>query len=135
MAEELRCCPFCGGEAHLTSDYSSDHDHTFYQVWHDCQTNPGTIRHSYGHALSLQVSTPWCANEEDAVRLWNRRAERTCQIVVSVDRSPASYGGRVHRCSSCGKALPGSLFRNGWTQLDFCPRCGARVTEVVRDAD
>lgn len=61
--------------------------------------------------------------------------ERTCQIVVSVDRSPASYGGRVHRCSSCGKALPGSLFRNGWTKLDYCPRCGARVTEVVRDGD
>ena len=61
--------------------------------------------------------------------------ERTCRIVVSVDRSPASYGGRVHRCSSCRKALPGSLFRNGWTQLDYCPRCGARVTEVVRDGD
>ena len=56
--------------------------------------------------------------------------ERTCQIVVSVDRNPASYGGRVHRCSSCGKALPGALFRNGWTQLDYCPRCGARVVEV-----
>lgn len=61
--------------------------------------------------------------------------ERTCQIVVSIDRSPASYGGRVHRCSSCGKALPGALFRNGWTQLDYCPRCGARVTEVIRNAD
>ena len=60
---------------------------------------------------------------------------RTCQIVVSVDRNPASYGGRVHRCSSCGKALPGALFRNGWTQLDYCPRCGSRVTEVVRDGD
>lgn len=61
--------------------------------------------------------------------------ERTCQIVVSINRSPASYGGKVHRCSACGKALPGALFRNGWTQLDYCPRCGARVTGVVRDAD
>ena len=57
--------------------------------------------------------------------------ERTCQIVVSVDRNPASYGGRVHRCSSCGKALPGALFRNGWTQLDYCPTCGARVIGTV----
>lgn len=61
--------------------------------------------------------------------------ERTCRIVVSIDRSPASYGGKVHRCSSCRKALPKALFRNGWTQLDYCPRCGARVTEEVRDAD
>ena len=57
--------------------------------------------------------------------------ERTCQIVVSVDRNPASYGGRVHRCSSCGKALPGALCRNGWTQLDYCPRCGAHVIGTV----
>ena len=61
--------------------------------------------------------------------------EHTCQIVVSINRSPASYGGKVHRCSACGKALPGALFRNGWTQLDYCPRCGARVTGVVRDGD
>ena len=94
MAEKLRPCPFCGGEANLTSDYSSEHDHTFYQVWHDCQTNPGTIRHSYGHALSLQVSTPWCANEEDAVRLWNRRAERTCRN--------ASLDPECFKCSECG---------------------------------
>ena len=71
-------------------------------------------------------------SDGDLIRYFPRR---TCQIVVSINRSPASYGGRVHRCSSCGKALPGSLFRNGWTQLDYCPRCGARVTEVVRDGD
>lgn len=78
---------------------------------------------------------PMALSKDEAIDAWNRRAERTCQIVVSIDRSPASYGGRVHRCSSCGKALPKALFRNGWTQLDYCPRCGARVTEVVRDAD
>lgn len=78
---------------------------------------------------------PMALSEGEAVEAWNRRAERTCQIVVSIDRNPASYGGRVHRCSSCGKALPGSLFRNGWTQLDYCPRCGAQVTEMVRDGD
>ena len=59
------------------SDYSSDHDHTFWQVWHDCPTNPGPIRHTYGHALGMEISTPWCASEDAAVDLWNRRAERT----------------------------------------------------------
>ena len=53
--------------------------------------------------------------------------ERTCRIVKYIDRNPASYGGLVHRCSACGKALPKTLFRNGWTALDYCPRCGARV--------
>lgn len=77
MSVELKPCPFCGGEANLMSDYSSDHDHTFWQVWHDCPTNPGPIRHTYGHALGMEISTPWCASEDAAVDLWNRRAERT----------------------------------------------------------
>lgn len=58
-----------------------------------------------------------------------RRAERTCRIVSRIDKSPSSFGGVVHRCSSCGKALPKALFRNGWTKLDYCPRCGAKVVE------
>ena len=128
MDEKLRPCPFCGGEAHLTSDYSSEHDHTFYQVWHDCQTNPGTIRHSYGHALSLQVSTPWCANEEDAVRLWNRRAERTCRVGCY----PPGYEDNLHYevCSECGSILttsrPGDRHAE---RASYCPNCGARVVE------
>lgn len=130
MAEKLRPCPFCGGEANLTSDYSSEHDHTFYQVWHDCQTNPGTIRHSYGHALSLQVSTPWCANEEDAVRLWNRRAERTCRN--------ASLDPECFKCSECGAEDYTSDSLTMWHEggpvdICYCPVCGARIVEEADD--
>lgn len=106
MTKELRPCPFCG-EVPQVNRYGV--------AMHACRILDKELR----------VPISW----------WNRRAERTCQIVVSIDRNPASYGGRVHRCSSCGKALPGALFRNGWTQLDYCPRCGARVTEVVRDGN
>lgn len=60
--------------------------------------------------------------------------EHTCRIVVSIDRNPASYGGRVHRCSSCRKALPKALVRHGW-RINYCPKCGARITEVIRDVD
>ena len=117
MSEELRPCPFCGGERVELICMGTRDDDPHLVECDDCDATASGM------------------DREEAVANWNRRAERTCQIVVSVDRSPASYGGRVHRCSSCGKALPGSLFRNGWTQLDYCPRCGARVTEVVRDGD
>lgn len=129
MSEKLLPCPFCGRSD--TMCFSNNHEEcdddidvpTMYIVV--CSMHDGGCGAHSGY-----YETKW-----EAAAAWNRRAERTCQIVVSIDRSPASYGGRVHRCSSCGKALPKALFRNGWTQLDYCPRCGARVTEVVRDAN
>lgn len=108
MSEELRPCPFCGGEAEF-------------------ETYGGTACAVTCRKCHCGTPTVSLNDGERAVEAWNRRTWRTCQIIVSVDRNPASYGGRVHRCSSCRKALPGSLFRNGWTKLDYCPRCGARV--------
>ena len=126
MSEELMPCGFC------------EHDEARVIVV-DKVTDAGAEE---ANVPLFAASCPYCGaagpmalSYDEAVEAWNRRERRTCQIVVSVDRSPASYGGRVHRCSSCGKALPGALFRNGWTKLDYCPRCGARVTEVVRDGD
>ena len=118
MSAELKPCPFCGGEANLMSDYSSDHDHTFWQVWHDCPTNPGPIRHTYGHALGMEISTPWCASEDAAVDLWNRRAERTCHYAY--DKEICAW-----RCSECGGLEPVG------DHVRYCPDCGARVAEEV----
>lgn len=126
MSEELRPCGFCG------------HDEARVIVVDevtDAGCDEATVPLYAASCPYCGACGPMALSKGEAIDAWNRRAERTCQIVVSIDRSPASYGGRVHRCSSCGKALPGALFRNGWTQLDYCPRCGARVTEVVRDGD
>lgn len=121
MGENLKPCPFCGGEGSVYQvlDYPEKIGPRFSVICNGC-----------GASVTTTFQSEWTA-----IEAWNRRADRTCQIVVSVDRNPASYGGRVHRCSSCGKALPGALFRNGWRKLDYCPRCGAWVTEEVRDGD
>ena len=127
MAEELRCCPFCGGEAHIDSDYSSELDHTFWRVWHDCDTNPGPVRHTYGHALGMEISTPWCASEDAAVDLWNRRAERTCRVVSAKECGGVGY---APGCSECGWQMADSMWHN------YCPNCGARVIgEETDNAD
>ena len=127
MAGKLKPCPFCGGEAHIDSDYSSELDHTFWQVWHDCDTNPGPVRHTYGHALGMKISTPWCASEDAAVALWNRRAERTCRVVVShgshgpEPRFPGDVWTMHHVCSACG----GPVDRGD----RYCRNCGARLAD------
>lgn len=126
MADEPRPCGFCGhdGARVIVVDEVTD-----------IGCEEATVPLYAASCSYCGARGPMALSEDEAVEAWNRRHGSTCQIVVSIDRSPASYGGRVHRCSSCGKALPGALFRNGWIQLDYCPRCGARVTEVVRNAE
>ena len=118
--EGLLPCPFCGGEAHIDSDYSSELDHTFWQVWHDCDTNPGPVRHTYGHALSLQISTPWCASDEAAIELWNRRSERT----YHPERVSTAYHSAIV-CSECKRRLDEVTL--------YCPFCGSRLEGIGHD--
>lgn len=125
MSEELKPCPFCGGEAYIHYDYSSEHDATFWQVWHTCP-QIGAHRHTYGHGLGMDISTPWNVREEDAVAAWNRRAERTCRN---------AFRGREFECSECGTTW--HLLSRGdalaeWGHVrdpNYCPNCGAKVVD------
>lgn len=112
MTEKLRTCPFCGGEAKL-------------------ETYGGTACAVVCQSCHCGTPTMSLADGMAAVSRWNLRVDRTCRIVKSVDKNPASYGGLVHRCSSCGKAFPKQFFNNGWTRLNYCPTCGARVTGTI----
>lgn len=108
---DLKPCPLCGGEAkEFTGEDAAPHRWTV-----ECDSCGAHVGSDTRHKARAK---------------WNRRVERTCRIVSYIDESPASYGGRVHRCSVCRKALPKALFRNGWTMLDHCPRCGSRVVGV-----
>ena len=71
---KLLPCPFCGGEAHLESDYSSERGETRWNVWHDCDGFEGESA-GYGYSLHPWFETPWYKDKQAAVSAWNRRAE------------------------------------------------------------
>lgn len=73
---ELKPCPFCGGKAHLCSDYSSERGETRYNVWHECDGYEGTSN-GYGYSLHPWFETPGYVDEETAIAAWNRRTDGT----------------------------------------------------------
>ena len=105
MSEELKPCPFCGGEARIVQ---ASGRMLFCVVCDDCDA-------SGGHYFT----------EEDAATAWNDRAERTCRRVSEFVTYKNGLTGEYREvCSACGRALrAGSVYR-------YCPNCGARVVRT-----
>lgn len=83
-ATELLPCPFCGGEAHIVSDYSSERDETRWNLWHECSGHEGESA-GYGHAYHPWFETPWYKTEAEAIAAWNKRTAvvditRFCEV-------------------------------------------------------
>ena len=138
---ELKPCPFCGGEAHIVSDYNSEQGKTRWNLWHECSGHEGRSE-GYGHALRPWFETPWYDTEAEAAEAWNSRVddrreaadywkrmyeetvrERTCRNKA---KSPSTFW-----CSECDCAV------EDWTDVggtlmsvSYCPNCGAKVVEL-----
>jgi len=126
----LKPCPFCGGEASMFCDESTD----TWNVFCDnvpCPAEPGTAI---------------CFSEQEAIDAWNTRAyyeaeldalpmteenmreygwvrERTCKVVGSY-----AYGERDELKAwflSCGHEFEWNYKKSP----NYCPKCGARVEE------
>lgn len=102
MGENLKPCPFCGGEgsAYQVLDYPEKIGPRFSVICNGCGASVTTIFQS----------------EWTAIEAWNRRAERTCHYVY--DKELCAW-----RCSECGGLEPVGC------HVRYCPDCGARVVD------
>lgn len=62
MKDELKPCPFCGGEGRINTRTFSDAD--------------ADVGNSYIECIECGVETPWRLTESEAIAAWNRRAIR-----------------------------------------------------------
>lgn len=109
MAETLRACPFCGGEAkEFTGEDAAPHRWTV-----ECDSCGAHVGSDTRHKARAK---------------WNRRAERTCRV----ECYPPGYEDNLHYevCSECGTILTASRPGDGHAaRASYCPSCGARVVE------
>ena len=113
MTEELKPCPFCGGEAEVSEI-----------AWNVIQCTACTCQ-------LIVLPIPDGATEEYAIEAWNTRAERTCHPFSGIVLGgPECREEKVWRCSECEEVL--SWDYEGYDpETDgpaYCEHCGSKVT-------
>ena len=110
--DELRPCPFCGGEAKLRFFHIKPANAPELKQWsieHECV------------AMRSVIFSNEC--EADAIKAWNTRHESTCRIMdenetIHKAGDSEEFYEPAGVCSECGDFIP---------IRSFCPTCGARV--------
>lgn len=107
MSNELKPCPFCGGEAeYRAAKY---------------------VRTAFKHSvvcLDCFASIPPKDSKHEAINAWNTRAERTCTMTKL--EPPLLLEG-WWSCSECGPVFPPCNDEIAVGVLQQCPHCGAKV--------
>lgn len=130
MSNELKPCPFCGGEARA---FRCEESGTFDVQCQQCGAIPFIGSRTSEKKTMADVIAAW--NARAAVtdeqfsravhdgRVWQK--VRTCHMSMcdeDDDDLPAYY--RSYKCDACGKTHA----RYKGDDYDYCPRCGAKVT-------
>lgn len=120
MNSELKPCPFCS---------DGDNPKHLKIIYHSCESN--LIK-----CMKREASTCGYDTEEEAIKAWNTRHERTCkpetETLDTVDVGIGFLERLVDNCSDCGEPLTCDYSSNApWRRVlpNFCPNCGAKVVE------
>lgn len=106
--DELKPCPFCGGEAEILTAESM-HGGNLYGVMCDCCAGRADVYDT----------------EAEAIEAWNTRAERTCRMT---DRGECSEcGAYIVRAWTEVHDFNGDMKRIDLRSHNYCSNCGARV--------
>lgn len=106
MSEELKPCPFCGGDARIIAKPYEP------KVCVGCDDDTCLGFSGLGWLYD---------SEKEATEDWNRRAERTCRMEYNERWSHDEYyPTECYNCSECGHMTYDGV-------PTFCPNCGAKV--------
>lgn len=119
MSDELKPCPFCGGEAMLFDAVG--------EMWACCKT---CLASSRMHSDPIKAAAAWNAraavtDEQFATAVHDGRVWQVVQ-----ECHDAGTSSNFFRCSSCGCEIMRCV--DGWKPLymgevNYCPNCGAKV--------
>lgn len=109
MSSELLPCPFCGSKAEMYINYAWSH-------------SAYTILCS--NSLCAVCPMVECDTEEEVVKAWNTRVEKTC-VMKSIKHGPL-YD--VFQCTNCGTEFA-ERNTEDYIDYEYCKVCGAKVVE------
>lgn len=112
MCNDLKPCPFCGGEA-IIRTYR-----TFIDEYHGIGT-----KYYVECSECLANRHLGKLTENEAIEAWNTRVERTCH---PVEKFSEDLPFPVMVCSDCGRPLHYDEFR----EMDYQPYCGCGAKVV-----
>ena len=125
----LKPCPFCGSNAAVL-----EHERLSGVMLYKIVCGSKACRgHDSAGNIGAWLENGWRESREIAAQIWNRRAERTCQIESCYDNEELEELQEdvgftpedtfIYRCIACG----GTFRYDRGVKPDYCPMCGAKV--------
>ena len=115
---ELKACPFCGGEMKTAVvTFDEKFCEPPYESWYLEHID---LNAAADERCPIPITDMFYETEAEAIEAWNTRAERTCHFIENYGEGCWSKEHRDGKCSICGEEMKG--------RYNYCPNCGARVT-------